>query len=233
MANLINLEQLEKTLGIKFQDPKLLHQALIHRSYLNENKAEKTSNERLEFLGDSVLSLFVANFLYHRFPQAPEGRLTSLRSLLVKTKALAALAQKLHLGDFLLMSKGEEWGGGRTNPSLFADTFEAVVGSIFLDQGTTITEHFLSHHLFPLIKNVESNADLLDYKSSLQEIVQNQKHSSPQYEIIEEKGPDHDKTFAIGVFVQGRLLGTGNGKSKQAAEQQAAKLALEKLAKVR
>lgn len=228
-----NLDDLQKKLGVKFNNQKLLNQALFHRSYLNENHQIKFSNERLEFLGDSVLSLLVSTKLYKRYPDYPEGKLTSIRSLLVKTKTLADLAQQLTLGDYLQMSRGEERGGGRQNPSLLADTLEAVIGAIYLDLGLEIVDRFLSKTLYPLISSVEMKEDLQDYKSTLQEVIQEKSKVSPAYRVLKEFGPDHDKTFTIGVFVENTLLSSGEGKSKQSAEQQAAKVALEDLNNVK
>lgn len=221
-----DLKKVQENLGVTFIDEKLLTTALTHRSYLNEDKSSHVSNERLEFLGDSVLSLLVSTKLYTKFELYPEGKLTSFRSLLVKTKTLGDLSKKLRLGEFLLMSKGEEKSGGRNNSSLLADTFEAVLGAIYVDNGLEEAKHFLEINLFPLISDVEKNADLLDYKSALQEIVQEKQKTSPTYSVLGEVGPDHDKIFTIGVLVDNRLLAKGQGRSKQEAEQEAARLAL-------
>ncbi len=224
-----NVDDLQKKLNITFKDPKLLKTALTHRSYLNEEHTAKVSNERLEFLGDSVLSILVSTELYNKFKSYPEGKLTSLRSLLVKTKTLSELAKTLNLGDFLLISKGEEKSGGRNNPSLLADTFEAVLGAIYLDQGIEIAKEFLKKNLFPLITDVSENSEIQDYKSTLQETTQDKAKVSPTYQVLGESGPDHDKTFTVGVFLEGKLLAKDEGRSKQDAEQNAAKLALEAL----
>lgn len=221
-----DLKKLQENLGVTFKDQKLLTIALTHRSYLNEDKSSHVSNERLEFLGDSVLSLLVSTQLYTKFELYPEGKLTSFRSLLVKTKTLGDLSKKLQLGEFLLMSKGEEKSGGRNNSSLLADTFEAVLGAIYMDRGLEEAKHFLEKKLFPLISEVEKNAELLDYKSSLQEVVQEKQKNSPTYTVLDEIGPDHDKVFTIGVMVDNKLLAKGQGRSKQEAEQEAARLAL-------
>ncbi len=226
-----DLSALEDILKVKFKNNQLLEEALIHRSFLNENHEITASNERLEFLGDSVLSLVVSTELFHRFPDYPEGKLTSLRSLLVKSKTLGSVANKLHFGDFLLMSRGEQHSGGRTNRSLLADTFEAILGAIYLDQGLQTVRLFLEANLFPLIPKVEKQEDLQDYKSLLQERTQYQVKISPAYKVVAESGPDHDKIFRVGVFLDNTLLASGEGKSKQIAEQAAAKAALEKHAK--
>lgn len=221
-----DLKDLQEILAVKFNNPDLLDQALIHRSYLNENKNIGQSNERLEFLGDSVLSVLVSTELYKRFPHHPEGKLTSLRSLLVKAKTLAEMAIKLKLGKFLHMSHGEERSGGRDNPSLLADTLEAILGAIYLDSGLEAVKGVLESHLFPQITEVEKREELHDYKSNLQELIQERAKTSPLYKVLGEHGPDHDKTFSVGVYCSGDLLGVGEGKSKQTAEQEAAKKAI-------
>lgn len=224
-----DLISLENDLHIKFNDINLLKSALVHRSFINENPRVKHSNERLEFLGDSVLSLLVSTELYNRFPTYPEGKLTSIRSLLVKARTLAQIGQEIGLGQHLLMSKGEERSGGRKNMSLLADTFEATLGALYLDQGLDSVRSFLQKFLFPLIPQVEQKEDLLDYKSTLQEIIQEKNKISPVYKVLSELGPDHDKTFKIGVYIGNQLLALGQGKSKQEGQQQAAKVALEDL----
>lgn len=222
-----NLALLEKIIEVTFKDRKFLHQALIHRSYLNEHKSVGESNERLEFLGDSVLSLIVSTRLYNQFKAYPEGKLTNLRSALVRAKTLAAIAEKIDLGKFLLMSRGEENSGGRTNKSLLADTLEAVIGAIYLDQGLSSVEKFLERHLFPLIEKVEKDEALIDYKSLLQEVTQEKLKLSPTYKVVSEEGPDHNKIFTVSALVGTDELGLGQGRSKQDAEQDAAKHALE------
>jgi ribonuclease-3 len=215
--------------GIKFNNPALLEQAFTHRSYLNENDKVKQSNERLEFLGDSVLQVLSSTELFKRFPKLPEGKLTNLRSALVRTVTIGKVAQKLNFGQLLLISKGEEAGGGRENLSILADTFEAVLGAIYLDQGILTAKEFLNKHLFPLISGLQNEASLYDFKSKLQEVVQKDHKSAPVYKIISQKGPDHDKVFVIAVLCGKTKLGEGSGKSKQEAEQQAARVALEEL----
>ncbi len=223
-------KKLEEILRVNFQDKKLLNQALIHRSYLNENqKMDLGSNERLEFLGDTVLSLTVSNFLYHKFKELPEGDLTNLRAALVKTKTLAAVAQDLGLGDFILLSRGEEEGGGRKNPGILADTFEAVTGAIFLDGGIDEATKFITAFLLPLLPEIIQSKAFKDFKSLLQEKMQADKKISPLYRVIKAAGPDHSKIFTIGVFLGEEKIGTGKGHSKQEAEQGAAQEALENL----
>ncbi|MCL4397495.1 ribonuclease III [Patescibacteria group bacterium] len=224
-----DLSSLETILGIKFTNKSLLEGALIHRSYLNENPQFKESNERLEFLGDSVLQVLTSTELYRKFPKYPEGKLTNLRSAIVRTETLGKLARELHYGDFLLISKGEEHGGGRENLSLLANTFEAVLGAIYLDQGLPAAKTFLEKHLFSQMDKLTADRSIYDYKSKLQEVIQNKEKVAPAYEMISETGPDHDKTFTIAVKAGRRELARGTGKSKQEAEQEAARIALETL----
>ena len=210
-------------LGIQFNDPSLLKTALTHRSYLNENKNIKQSNERLEFLGDSVLSILTSEYLYKKFPDYPEGKLTNTRSVLVRGKTLALVARELNLGEFLLMSKGEKDSGGAQNDALLADATEAVIGAIFLDQGLDIVREFLQKYLY------SKSFEAIDYKSIVQETAQSKFKVSPKYKVLEAVGPDHDKKFVIGIYFGAELMGKGEGKNKQEAEQVAAKVALEKL----
>ncbi len=221
------LSDLEKILGTKFHDPNLLNEALTHKSHLNEDAHTKESNERLEFLGDSVLSLLTSTELYKNFPSYPEGKLTNLRSILVRTQTLGKISLKLHLGEFLQMSKGEEHSGGRTNLSLLADTFEAVLGAMYLDSGLEIVKKFLEKNLFSQIEVLSSDKSVFDYKSHLQEVIQNSQRLAPTYHVTKEVGPDHAKTFTVAVLVGSKPLATGTGKSKQEAEQEAARIALE------
>jgi ribonuclease III len=207
----------------------LLDEALTHRSYLNENRTAQVHNERLEFLGDAVLELAVSEFLYQRYPDQPEGLLTAYRSSLVKTTMLAKVAQKLNLGEQLKMSKGEEQSGGRKNRSLLANTLEAVIGALYLDQGFPVVVSFLEAHLFPEIDNIVEHKLFKDHKSLLQEHVQAKGHDSPTYKVINEEGPDHNKEFTVSVSIDGQELAIGTGKSKQSAQQNCAARALEKL----
>ncbi len=226
----MNLIPVEESLGVSFKNKRLIEQALTHRSYLNENPNKSLiSNERLEFLGDSILSLIVSNYLYKKYPHSPEGDLTNFRSSLVKTKTLAIIAQKLKLGTFLLLSKGEEDGGGRENQGILADTFESITGAIFLDKGIKVTTKFISTHLFPILAEIIETKAFRDYKSLFQENVQAKEKSAPTYKVLEEIGPDHDRIFVVGVYIGKQNVGEGKGRSKQEAEQEAAKYALEKL----
>lgn len=213
-----------------FKDEKLLSLALTHRSYLNEVKKDRlSSNERLEFLGDAILSFFTSLYLYRNYPHYSEGQLTNLRANLVKTPTLAKIARELKIGERIKLSKGEENTKGRENPSILADTFESLLAALFLDQGLEKVEEFISQTVFPLIPKILEKGSLKDYKSLLQEKTQEKYHSSPQYLVEEDFGPDHAKTFIIGVYVNGTLLGKGTGSSKQRGEQVAAKVALEKV----
>ena len=215
-----------------FKNKNLLEQAFTHRSYLNEHKGKKIqSNERLEFLGDAVLELIVSIYLFKKYPFSPEGKLTNLRSKLVQTKTLSLVSQKLNFGQNLKLSKGEKALAGQTNPSILADTFEAVVGAIYLDGGFQPAYQFVLKNLLLPAQGYFSQQLPQDYKSQLQEKVQAQGLPSPKYKIIASYGPDHNKTFKTAVLINNKQEGEGIGKSKQEAEQQAAKKALEKIGK--
>jgi len=214
----------------KIKNKKLLEEAFTHRSYLNESKEKIDSNERLEFLGDSILSFIVSDHLFRNYPVFNEGKLTNLRSLLVNTKMLADMAKECGLGSLLRLSKGEEESGGRENPSLLADSFESYLGALFLDQGIEEVKKFLNETIIPKADEFIKNNMLKDPKSLLQEYVQSKKQSSPLYKVLEEEGPAHSRTFRVGVFVNEKSLGQGSGKSKQEAEENAARKALEALA---
>lgn len=210
----------------KFKNEELFKQSFVHRSYLNETKKKLSSNERLEFLGDSVISFVVSQYLYGKYPGFDEGILTNLRSLLVNTKSLAQCAKMLNFGSLLLLSKGEEESRGRQNQSLLADSFEAFVGALFLDQGVDAVSDFLNQVLLPKADLYVKNKAFKDPKSLLQEKVQSKKQNSPLYKVINELGPAHAKIFTVGVYVDKVLLGKGKGRSKQEAEENAAKEAL-------
>ncbi len=213
----------------EIKDKKLLEESLTHRSFLNESKEKIPSNERLEFLGDSILSFVVSTHLFDKYTQFNEGKLTNLRSLLVNTKMLADMSREYRLGDRLRLSKGEEESGGRHNQSLLADAFEAYLGALFLDRGLEEVTKFLNQTVIPKADNFIEQNLLKDPKSLLQEYVQSQKRNSPLYKVIEEEGPAHAKTFTVGVYVGEDLLGEGKGRSKQEAEESAASKALEKV----
>lgn len=224
-----NLVKLKPSMLPTFKKPQLLETALTHRSALNEKGSNiAQSNERLEFLGDAVLELVATEFLYAKFPQEPEGTLTAYRSALVKTTSLATVAETLGLGDRLKMSKGEESTGGRNNPSLLADTLEAVIGGLYLDQGYDTCVKFLHEHLFTSLDTILEQRLYKDPKSELQEKVQSQGFETPIYEVISETGPDHSKEFTVAVCVGTTVAGQGMGKSKQQAQQAAAQEALKK-----
>jgi ribonuclease-3 len=216
----------------EFKNEELLIRALTHRSALNEkNSSAEVSNERLEFLGDAVLELATTKFLFDKYPQEPEGILTAYRSSLVKTESLAQVSLNLNLGEKLHMSRGEEATGGRTNIGILADTMEAVLGGLYLDQGFNSVVVLLEEILFPNIDEIITNKLYKDAKSYLQEIVQALGFETPKYEVITEVGPDHDKEFTISVSVDNAVAGRGSGKSKQHAQQAAASEAVKKYTK--
>lgn len=227
----MTLAEFQKTINVSFRDTRLLQMAFVHRSYLNESRQTPSSNERLEFLGDAILSFLTSHYLYQTYPDYPEGTLTNIRSSLVKTKSLSEVAQKIGLGELLLLSRGEEDSGGRRNPSLLADTFEALLGAIFLDQGISVCRKFLETYLFSKASEIVEKKAYFDYKSLLQEIIQENSRVSPVYNVVKSAGPDHAKIFWVEALVGDKALGSGNGRSKQEAEQEAAKNALEKLKK--
>lgn len=221
-----SLDSLQTNLKIQFKDKAILENAFVHRSYLNEHKDFKgTSNERLEFLGDSVLSLVVSRFLYENLPQSAEGQLTQLRASLVRTETLAKLAKKLDLGAYLSLSKGEEESGGRQNNSLLANLFESLIGAVYLDQEFSVTQTFIEKIILKDWKSLAKSA-VSDNKSKLQEVLQKKFHKSPDYKLTKTWGPDHNRTFEVAVYLDEKPLGKGVGKNKQAAAQDAARDAL-------
>lgn len=230
-ANMKNIKKLEEKIGIKFKDISLLKQALIHRSYLNETEKDLKSNERLEFLGDAVLELWATKKLFNNFPKLGEGVLTNIRAAVVCTTSLAETAKKVNLGNYLFLSKGEANSGGRKNPSLLADTFEAIIGALYLDQGWQQTNHFLKQQLGQKIKKLGQQGDIKGAKTLLQELIQEKLKLTPEYKLLTEQGPDHDKTFTSAVFYNNKKIAQGKGKSKREAEEHAAKKALTKLSK--
>ncbi len=216
----------EEILGFRFKDINLLVTAFTHRSYLNEHKKTvKEHNERLEFLGDAVLELVVTEYLYNNHKD-PEGVLTNWRSALVRTESIGAAAKKYGFGPLLRLSRGEKKGSERGRAQILANSFEAVIGAIYLDQGYEITKEFITKSILSTFSEILSKGTWLDPKSQLQEIVQSKEGFTPIYKVIVEEGPDHDKTFTVGVYVNGELLGQGMGPSKQAGQQQAAESAL-------
>lgn len=216
-------------LGIHPQNEALYQTAFVHRSYLNEVKNIDQSNERFEFLGDCILSFVVSGYLFQARPRDAEGDLTNLRAYMVKTDSLAKIARELHLGKYLNLSKGEEMSGGRSNPQILADTYEAVIGAIFLDQGVEAASRFIKATLLPAFEKEIAQGAPRDPKSYLQELAQSRFQASPKYKILETSGPDHAKRFTVGVFIQGKQVGQGTGSNKQQAEEESAKEALSKI----
>lgn len=225
------LEKIKKDLGIEWNDPGYLIQALTHTSYAHENRHQNLEhNQRLEFLGDAVLELVVSDYLYREYPGYPEGALTKIRAGVVCEPSLAHAAKSLGLGGFLLIGKGEERSGGRERPSILADAMEALIGAVYMDQGVDKAFKFVLDRLNMVIRKVVEDGGLItDYKTGLQELVQKKSEAPLFYEIIEEYGPDHSKTFVAGVNYQGVLWGSGSGRTKKDAEQAAAKDALERI----
>ncbi|NLL45396.1 MAG: ribonuclease III [Clostridiales bacterium] len=221
------MTSLEKSIGYCFKNKELLQTALTHSSYANENRISGSRhNERLEFLGDSVLGMAVAFYLYSENPELPEGEMTRLRAELVCEQSLFQAAKSLGLGEYLRLGKGEESGGGRERPSILADAVEALLAAIFLDGGKVEADNFVRRFLVSpiLVKGKKTSSD---YKTTLQEIIQRKSGNQLSYGIISESGPDHSKSFVAEVLLNGKRIGTGSGKSKKEAEQAAAKNALE------
>jgi ribonuclease-3 len=230
-VELTHLNILEKELDIPFQNKKLLIQAFTHSSYVNEHRMKSNdSNERLEFLGDAVLELTVSRFLFENFPNIPEGELTKMRAAIVCEPSLVRFANQLKFGDFLLLGKGEEQTGGRKRPALLADVFEAYIGALYLDQGLEPVISFLEKTVFPKIKT-GAFSHVMDYKSELQELIQKDNSSTIEYVIVSEIGPAHAREFVSSVRLGGNEIGTGSGKTKKEAEQNAAAMALVNLKK--
>ncbi|MCE5207649.1 MAG: ribonuclease III [Chloroflexi bacterium] len=215
-------------LKLPFQDNFLLSRALTHRSYLNEHPEALEDNERLEFLGDAVLDFLVASWVYHRFPEMPEGELTRMRSGLVHTERLASFARLIDLRRAMRLGRGESHSGGYDKSALLCDTFEAVVGALYLENGFQAVEKFLEPFLEMAINDLLMNIELTDPKSQLQEWAQAQGYAAPKYRTKEETGPEHRKHFVVGVYINGKVFGTGEGYSKQAAEKNAAADAIHK-----
>lgn len=223
------LDELQKLLNLKLKDLQLIKQAFIHRSYLNEVKLDVSSNERLEFLGDAILSLIISYNLYTKRPNDAEGKLTNLRSYIVRTKSLAEAAKKLKLGEYLKLSKGEEFSGGRKNPQLLANTYEALLGAVFLDSGMKAAEKMVERTLLSLFTSELKQGPPKDAKSLLQELVQEKLKKSPSYKTLATRGPDHARQFLVGVYIGGKVYGRGKGSSKQEAESKAAEEGLKRL----
>jgi ribonuclease III len=217
----------EEKINVRFNNPDLLEQAFVHRSYLNENKdIKREHNERLEFLGDAVLELVITHFLYEKFPHKPEGELTALRSALVNAVTLSQVAQKLEVNTYLLLSKGEAKDTGRARAYILADALEAIIGAIYLDQGYDAAQRFIYTHITTLLDEILAKELWIDAKSKFQEIAQDEVGITPSYKVVKETGPDHDKHFTVMVCLGAKEIAQGTGKSKQEAEQDAAREAL-------
>lgn len=221
--------RLQRLLGYRIRNGDFFAQALLHRSFLQRLPLETRSNERLEFLGDSILNLVVADYLYHRFPQAEEGELTKIRSRLVNRKALAAYAHAIHLSDFILMSPSAAQSIGKGYDAITADTFEAIIAAIYLDGGIQAAREFVERQVFAALKKGAVVTADENYKSMLLEYAQSQGIGAPRYHIVKEEGPDHDRTFTVDVMLSNVRQGRGTGKNKKEAEQAAASEALVKL----
>lgn len=217
---------LAQRLGVTFHDIGLLHTALVHTSYANEAQGRVAHNERLEFLGDAVLELASSTYLYTHFPSLPEGELTKTRASIVCSAALAKIAARLGLGEYLLLGHGEEMSGGRARTTNLEDAFEAVLGAIYLDQGWETARDYALRQLAPEFDQVRHGENLQDYKTLLQELVQKTPGSTIAYELLEATGPDHAKHYRYAVVIDGKTCGEGEGSSKKEAEQQAARMAL-------
>lgn len=223
------LQLFEKQAGIKFRSQELLNLAFSHRSYANENQNEVGNNEKLEFLGDSVLGLVVAEYLFETLTDKAEGDLAKIKSFVVSEDSLAAISRSLRIDNFILIGKGEEYSGGRSKKALLADALEAVIGAYFLDSGFRPSKKFILKYLVPEINKVLENKHRKDYKTLLQELVQKQYKTYPKYSMVKKTGPDHSKTFWMEVKVGEVTYGPGKGRNKKSAEQSAAQAAYEAL----
>lgn len=223
----MDIENLEKKIKIKFKNKDLLKQAMVHRSYLNENRDfELDHNERMEFLGDAVLELIVTEYLYNNFSN-PEGELTNYRAALVNGKMLAKISEGIGVGEYLLMSRGESKDLGKARQYLLANALEAIIGAIYLDQGYKKSEKFITNFVLCKMKDVLAEKLYQDPKSKFQEEAQEKAGTTPIYKVIKEWGPDHDRNFVIGIFLENEKIADGEGTSKQAAQRNAAKKGLE------
>lgn len=230
MNKRLDLHDFEKKTGVSFKDKALLERIFIHSSYSHENpEYMNINNERLEFLGDSVLNFVISGKIYRDFPDLPEGKLTEIRVSLIREETLAWIASTLDLGKYLYLGKGEEATGGRSRQTNVADTLEALFGALFLDQGLVRTRSFILKLFSKHFKSIKNGPIAVNYKSQLQEFTQAKYSILPQYVLIEETGPDHDKNFVVQVLLGDRVVGTGNGKTKKSAEMEAACLACKEL----
>ncbi len=228
-----NFAFLQENLGVKFQNEKLLYQAFTHSSYVNEHRRKPyEDNERLEFLGDAVLELTISQFLYKKYPMMSEGQLTKLRASIVCEPSLVSFANDLSFGKYVLLGKGEEITGGRARPALLADVFEAFIGALYLDLGLDTVFQFLEKYVYPKI-NEGAFSHVMDFKSQLQEMIQRNALGIIEYEVLEEKGPAHNREFVSKVSLNKEEMGIGVGRSKKEAEQHAAQFALQKLKQVK
>jgi ribonuclease-3 len=224
---MIQFSDFEEKIKIVFKNKDLLKQAFIHRSYINENPNSSSShNERLEFLGDAVLELIVTDFLYKKYPNYTEGELTALRSALVNAIIISEVASKIGMNDFLLLSKGEAKDSGKARQYILANTYEAYIGAVYLDQGYDTAKGFITTTLLPYTEDIVTKKLWRDAKSLVQEKTQEFIGVTPAYKVLSESGPDHDKHFTVGIFFGANLIAEGKGKSKQEAEQKAAEAAL-------
>jgi len=222
-----DFSEFEEKIGIKFKDKNLLKQAFVHRSYINENpKIGLEHNERLEFLGDAVLELVITDYLFHKYPDRTEGELTSYRAALVNTISISRAASELGMDDFLLLSKGETKDTGKARQYILANTFEAMIGAIYMDSGYDMAQKFIADSLFQYTEEIVSKRLWQDSKSHFQEEAQEHVGITPSYQIMDETGPDHEKQFIVGVYLEEELIEKGEGRSKQDAEQEAATKAL-------
>lgn len=218
---------LQNLIGYQFKNPALLNEALTHSSYANEHKSQHIKyNERLEFLGDSVLSIVVSDYIYKNCPELPEGELTKLRASLVCENSLYEFAKKIDLGKYLILSKGERNNGGADRPSILSDAFEALIAAIYIDGGFAPASKHILNFVIPAIKNSKKKK-INDYKTTLQEIIQKNPGEKLEYVLVKESGPDHNKHFVVEVHLNSNVIGKGGGRSKKEAEQQAAREALE------
>lgn len=224
----MDFEFIEKKLGTKFKNKDLLKQAFTHRSYLNENPDSKLEhNERLEFLGDAVMELIVTEYLFKEYPEKAEGDLTNWRASLVNAKMLTSVAEELEFNDYLLLSRGEAKEGGKARAYILANAFEAFLGALYLDLGYKACDEFIKKYLLGKLADIIQEGSYKDAKSKFQEEAQERTAITPNYEVIKESGPDHNKKFVVGVYLDKELVAEGEGSSKQEAEESAAKLALE------
>ncbi|NLO82788.1 MAG: ribonuclease III [Clostridiales bacterium] len=225
------LEELEKAIGYTFKDKGILNTALTHSSHAHEHRPKMQHNERLEFLGDTVLNMVISEYLYLNYPQLSEGRLTKARAVIVSEASLADAARRINLGRYILLGRGEENSGGRNRDSILADALESIIAAVYLDGGLEHARTFVLNSLGQGISEVMQGRGLKDYKTDLQEILQQSSYDHIEYRIVKDSGPDHDKIFYAQVFHGNRLIGEGTGRSKKEAEQQAAQNALKDMQK--